>query len=164
MQLSDLVKSPPPAPEVLPAIAVSIADGLATVILEPHTAEMSEEVKTSLLGADRVRVFIDARTGAKFSRPVFGAVKATDCPPDTLAFLVQHADLICALVVDCPEDARPDEIEKIFAAFDTRDVEDCRWVIRLFTDEPSSWEEHIEMYRSEGSVCLTSPIYKDDVA
>jgi hypothetical protein len=160
MQLSDLAKSPPPAPELLPAVAVSIADGIATVILEPHTAEMSEEVKTSLLNAERVRVFIDARTGAKFSRPAFGPVKATDYPADTLAFLVHHADLICALVVDC-EDAGPDEIEKIFAAFDTREVEDCRWVIRLFTDEPSSWDEHIEMYRSKGSVCLTSPIYED---
>jgi hypothetical protein len=102
MQLSDSAKSPPLAPALLPAIAVSIADGIATVILEPHTAEMSEEVKTSLLNAERVRVFIDARTGAKLSRPVFGAVKATDCPPETLAFLVQHADLICALVVDLP--------------------------------------------------------------
>ena len=164
MQLSDLFKSPPLAPALLPAIAVSIADGIATVILEPHTAEMSEEAKAALLAADRVRVFIDARTNAHLSRLAFGPVKATDYPADTLAFLVHHADLICAKVVDCPDNAPPDEIEKIFAAFDSEEVEDCRWAIRLFMDEPSSWGEHIEMYRPRDAVCLTSPIYKDEVA
>jgi hypothetical protein len=162
MQLSDSAKSPPAAPVPLPAIAVSIADGLATVILEPHTAEMSEEVKTSLLNADRVRIFIDARNNAHLSRPACGPVKAADYPADTLAFLVHHADLICAGVVDCPDDASPDEIEKILAAFDSEEVEDCRWAIRLFTDEPSSWGEHIEMYRPRHAVCLTAPIYESE--
>src|SRR5258707_354546 len=110
---------PPMAPVGLPPVAVTIEEGVATVLLEAHTRELSEEAKAALLAAERVRIFIDARTGAKFSRPVSGPVKATDYPPDTLALLVQHADLICALVVDCPEDARPDEIEKIFAAFDS---------------------------------------------
>ena len=38
MQPSD--HTSPPAPELLPAIAVSIADGLATIILEPHSADV----------------------------------------------------------------------------------------------------------------------------
>jgi hypothetical protein len=134
------------------------------VILEPFTAEMKSETKTSLLDAKHVRIFIDSRTNTKFRRPVSGPVKATDYPSDTLAFLVRHADLICAMAVDCPEDASPAEIEKIFAAFDTPETENSRWAIRLFTDEPQSWGDHIAMHRPREAVCLTSPIYKDDEA
>jgi hypothetical protein len=145
-------------------VAVSIADGIATVILEPHAAEISEETRSALLAAERVRIFIDSRSNAKFSKPVSRPVDAADYPPDTLRFLVHHADLICAMAVTCPEDASPDEIEKMFAAFDSEEVEDCRWAIRLFADAPQSWGEHIAMCRPRGSVCLTSPIYKDDAA
>jgi hypothetical protein len=155
---------PSDVPESRPAVAVSIADGIATVILEPHTAEMSDEVNQSLLDAARVRIFIDARVQAKLSRPPLVPAKATDYPADTLAFLVRNADLICAMVVDCREDEPPDEIEKIFAAFDTKETEDSRWAIRLFTDEPWSWGDHIALHRTKGAVCLASPIYKTDTA
>jgi hypothetical protein len=162
MQSSDVFDAA--APESLPAIAVSIDDGIATVILEPHTAELGKQAKAALLAAERVRIFIDARTNANLPRPGSGPVKATDYPPHTLAFLVSHADLICAMTVDSPEGASPDKIEKMFAAFDGDEVESCRWAIRLFTDAPQSWGEHIGMYRPRDSVCLTSPIYKNDVA
>ena len=134
------------------------------MILEPHAAEISEETKSALLAAERVRIFIDSRSNAKLSKSISGPIYVDDYPPETLKFLVHHADLICAMAVTCPEDATPDDVEDMFAAFDGEEVEVSRWAIRLFTDAPQSWGEHIGMYRPRESVCLTSPIYKDDVA
>jgi hypothetical protein len=162
MQLSDLAKSPPPAPTLLPPVAVTIEDGVATITLEPHTAELTSDVKVAVLGAERVRVFIDARTNANLSRPVCAPIKITDYAPDTLSFLVQHADLICAAIVDCRKDATPCEIEKIMSQFDGREAEDSRFVIRFFTDRPWDFGEYVELHRPKAKVRLASPSYNDD--
>jgi hypothetical protein len=129
-----------------PAVAVSIEDGVATVLLEPFTAEMTAETKGALLAADRVRVFIDASIATN-TRPGFGPVKSTDYPADTLGFLISNANLICGMVSDCGPGASLAEIEKMFARFDSEEVENSRWAIRLFTDEPWELGEHVSLYR-----------------
>jgi hypothetical protein len=84
----------------LPAVAVSIADSLAMVTLEPHTAELSEDIKAAIVAADRQRVFIDARY-----------LKPADYPQEALAFLFSNATLVCARALDCGKPGAEDDIE-----------------------------------------------------
>ena len=112
----------PQAP--LPPNAVSIADELAVVVLEPHTLELTEAEKTAILAAKRIRGFIDGRATANLSRPVSAPTQISDYPADTLRFCLQHASLVCVGVVDCREDSTAGEIESLLRQFDGKDIED----------------------------------------
>jgi hypothetical protein len=143
----------------LPAVAVSFADDLATITLEPHTAELSEETKAAVCAASRTRVFLDAR-----------GLKPADYPEDTLAFLLSNAALVCVMAIEPPqirnvvagrvfplECSKPEaDVEAAHALFD-RQAEDSPWVVRLFNDAPRAWSEFIEQHRPVGQHCLVWP-------
>jgi hypothetical protein len=131
----------------LPAIAVSIDDRVATVTIEPRTAEFSEETKASIVAADMQRVFIDAR-----------GLKPVDYPQEALAFLFSNATLVCAMALDCSKPGAEDDIEATHAIFDAR-AENSSWVVRLFTDYPGEWGDCIEQQRPVGRHCLPWPTY-----
>jgi hypothetical protein len=136
----------------LPAVAVSITDDLATVTLEPHTAELSDETKAAIVAANRTRVFLDART-----------LKPADYPQDTLAFLFSNATLVCVMALDCSKPDTEADVEAAHAIFDTR-AEDSPWVVRLFNDAPGDWGDFIEKHRPRWQHCLTWPTYDAEPA
>lgn len=139
----------------LPAVAVSIENGCATVLFEPFK-EMPAETRGALLACDCVRVFIDASTATN-TRPGLPPIRLADYHADTLGFLIEHATLICGVVFDCGPDASPAEIEKRFASFDTEEVENSKWAVRIFTDEPWDLGEHVSLYRPAGGADTSSP-------
>jgi len=131
----------------LPAIAVSIDDRVATVTLEPGTAEFSEETKAAIVAADMQRVFVDAR-----------GMKPADYPQEALAFLFREATLVCTMALDCSKPGAEDDIEATHKIFDTR-AEDSSWVVRLFTDYPGEWGAFVDQHRPVGKHCLAWPTY-----
>jgi hypothetical protein len=145
----------------LPANAVSIADGLAAIILEPHTRELTEAEKAAVIRAERVRVFIDARADAPLSRPLLGPVKIADYPPKSLLFCIQNADLICVGVVAGRTESSSDEIESLLSQFDGKDIEDCKFVIRLVTDAPFELGDYISLHRPTVPFRVASPGYAE---
>jgi hypothetical protein len=163
MQLSDSTSSSV-EPARLPAPAASIADGIATVTLEPHTAELREDTKAAIMAADRVRVFIDARSDAPFSKAMATPVTTADYPQETLAFLISHATLVCVMVLDCSKPDAAGDVEATQAIFDTRATENAPWVVRLYTDSPWDWGDFITKHRPVGAHCLASPIYEEESA
>ena len=107
----------------LPAVAVSVADNVAAITLEPHSAELSEETRASIVAAERQRIFIDAR-----------GLRPGDYPEDTLAFLFSNATLVCVMALDS---SNPDvDVEAAHAIFDPR-AEDSRWVVRTLQRRPA---------------------------
>jgi hypothetical protein len=136
----------------LSAIAVSIDDRVATVTLEPGTAEFSEETKAAIVAADMQRVFIDAR-----------GLKPADYPEDSLAFLFREATLVCAMGLDCSKPGAEDDIEATHAIFDAR-AEGSLWVVRLFTDCPGEWGDFVQQHRPVGRHCLAWPTYDPEPA
>lgn len=135
-----------------PAIAVSIADSVAAVTIEPHTAELSEETKAAIVAANRQRVFIDAR-----------GLEPGAYPQEALAFLFSNATLVCARALDCRKSGAEDDIEASHAIFDEQ-AENSSWVVRLFTDSPRAWGEFIEKHRPLGGHCLAWPTYDPEPA
>jgi hypothetical protein len=147
-----------PAPQApLPANAVSIAEDLAVVVLEPHTRELTEAEKAAILAAQRIRVFIDGRATANLSRPASAPPHISDYPADTLRFCVQHATLICVGVVDCRNESSADEIESLLRQFDGKDVEDSHFVIRMLTDAPFDVGDYISLHRPYVPFRVASP-------
>lgn len=136
----------------LPAIAVSVADNVAMVTIEPHTAELSEETKAAIVAANRQRVFIDAR-----------GLEPGAYPQEALAFLFSNATLVCARALDCRKSGAEDDIEASHAIFDEQ-AENSSWVVRLFTDSPRAWGEFIEKHRPLGGHCLAWPTYDPEPA
>lgn len=136
----------------LPAIAVSIVDNVATVTIEPRTAEFSDETKAAIVAADMQRVFIDAR-----------GLKPADYPQESLALLFREATLVCAMGLDCSKPGAEDDIAATHAIFDAR-AEDSPWVVRLFTDSPREWGSFIEKHRPVGRHCLAWPTYDSEPA
>ena len=165
MQFSEIKSPSSVVPVPLPAPAVSIADGVATITLEPHTAELNADTTAAIVAADRVRVFIDARSDAPFSKATAGGmVKTADYPQETLAFLISHATLVCVMVLDCSKPDAARDVEATQAIFDTRATEDAPWVVRLYTDSPWDWGDFITKHRPVGAHCLASPIYEEESA
>jgi hypothetical protein len=131
MQLSDLS---PSAQERLPRNAVSIADGVAAVTISPFTRELNEAEKAAILAANRQRVFVRAWSDADQSRPGL-PVQFSDYPPDTMRWCVDHASLICFGALE-RESRSNEDIETLLSQFDTDEVAEQRFVLRLVV-EPS---------------------------
>jgi len=148
--------------QVKPAIAVSIADGVASVTLEPDTAELSADMKAAILAAGRVRVFIDARGDAP-SNAMARPVRAADYPSETLALLIRRATLVGVMVPDCTKPDTAADIEAGLKTFD-QEAENSPWVVRVVTDSPWEWGELIQRNRPWGTYCLASPIYEAEPA
>jgi hypothetical protein len=148
----------------LPANALSIADNVAVLVLEPFTRELTEAEKVNILAAERVRVFVDSRVAAKLSRPVLAPIQLSDYPADTLKFCVDHADYIGVGVIDCSEASPPDEIEALLAQFDGRDVYDRRFVIRVLSDSPFDLGDYLSINRPSVPFRLASPHYAEGTA
>ncbi|WP_271612663.1 hypothetical protein [Bradyrhizobium sp. CCBAU 21362] len=139
-------------PRCTAPIAVSIADSVAAVTIEPRTAELSEETKAAIVAADMQRVFVDAR-----------GLKPVDYPQESLAFLFSNATLICASALDCRKSSAEDDIDATHAIFDAH-AEESPWVVRLFTNSPREWSEFIEKHRPLGGHCLMWPTYDPEPA
>ena len=139
-------------PRCAPSIAVSISDDVATVTVEPRTADLCEKTKAAIEAAKLKRVFIDAR-----------GLKPADYPENSLAFLFREATLVCAMTLDCSKPGAEDDIKATHAIFDAR-AENSPWVVRLFTDSPREWGEFIEKHRPVGRHCLAWPTYEPERA
>jgi hypothetical protein len=157
MQPSDVVMLSAAPQAALPASAVSIADNLAVVVLEPHARDLTKAEKTAILAAKRIRVFIDGRATANLSRPLSAPIQLSHYPADTLRFCVEHATLICVGVVDCRKESSADEIESLLRQFDGKDVEDSRFVIRMLTDAPFDVGDYISLHRPYVPFRVASP-------
>jgi hypothetical protein len=125
---------------------------IANVVLKPNRPEFSEQDKDKLLGADLVRVRINA-----FDVP------ASEYAPATLEFLLRNASLIYG-VVDCCTDVSSDWWGSFMDTVAFPALETDRWTVRILANEPHSWEERIELHSPKGLFCLTSPIYVEDTA
>jgi hypothetical protein len=147
-----------------PANALSITDNVAVLVLEPFTRELTEAEKADILAAERVRVFVDSRVDANLSRPVSAPIKLTDYPADTMKFCVDNADYVGVGVLDCSKASLPEEIESIMAQFDSRDVDDRRFVIRVLSDSPFDLGDYLSIHRPSVPFGLASPNYAEDTA
>jgi hypothetical protein len=142
-----MAPAPPLVPSTLPANALSIENGVAALIIEPFTRELTEAERAAILEAKRVRIFIDHRADANLSRPVGASIKIEDYPADTLRFCIQHATRICMAAVDPRKKSTADEIEALLSKFDGKDLEDERVVIRIVTDSPFEVADYMGMHR-----------------
>jgi hypothetical protein len=115
----------PAAPESLPANHVSIADGLAAVTLSPFARDLTKAEKAAILAVDRQRIFICADAGAPFN--------LSDYPTKTLRWCSKHASLICMGALG-RENTSEKDIEGLLSHFDTDEVAEHRFVIRLIVD------------------------------
>ncbi len=122
------------------------------VVLKPEDPEFSEQYKSRLLGADLVRVQIDA-----FDVP------ASEYPPNTLDFLLRNATTIYG-VTDCCPDVGNDWWLALMETVAMPDLAENKWTVRLLANEPYSWEDKINMHSPKGLFSLTSPIYVEDTA
>ncbi|OSI69928.1 hypothetical protein [Bradyrhizobium canariense] len=163
MQPADIhtLSQVPHAP--LPAIALSIAEGIATITLEPHVRELTASEKKAVLAANRIRVFIDGRVAGNLSRKPPAPIKLSDYPADTLRFCFQHATLVCVGVVDCRKEQSADDVESLLRRFDGKDVEDSRFVIRMLTDAPYDVGDYISRHRPYVPFRIASPHYTETV-
>jgi hypothetical protein len=133
MQPSDLTKSPPPAPTLLPPVAVSIADGVAAVTISPFTRDLTDAERAAILAADRQRIFIRAWGDAKpTASPAH--IKFSDYPSDTIKWCIDHASLICVGVLNECQNPSETDVEALLSHFDRDDVAEHRFVIRLIVD------------------------------
>jgi hypothetical protein len=135
----------PASPKLLAAPVV------ATIVLEPPTAELSNQAQNALLCADIVHVTINALNAA-----------ADDFPPDTLAFVLRNADRIYGMV-DCGPMA-PGYWEALIDGMTFPKLENGRWNVRLLASDPTSWEARINLLGPVGPFELASPIYFEDTA
>jgi hypothetical protein len=161
MQPADINTLPQVPHAPLPAIALSIDEGIATITFQPHVRELTGAEKKAILAANRIRVFIDARVAGNLSGPLPEPIKLSDYPADTLRFCVQHATLVCVGVVDCRKEHSAEEIESLLRQFDGKDVEDSRFVIRMLTDAPYDVGDYISRHRPYVPLRVASPHYTE---
>ena len=123
----------PLVPALLPANPVSIADGLAAVTISPFTRDLTEAERAAILAAGRQRIFLYDVIGAAPSVRSDVPVKFSDYPFDTMTWCVDHASLICLGTL---ENANPSEVdvEALLSHFDTDEVAEHRFVIRIVAD------------------------------
>jgi hypothetical protein len=133
--------------EALPANALSIDSGVAVLVIEPFTRELTDAEKHAIQGEKRVRIFIDNRVDASLSRPVADPIKIEHYPPATLRWCVALATSILVGVFDCRRPSRAEEVEALLRKFDTPDIEDEFCVIRLLTDSPFDFADYLSMHR-----------------
>lgn len=125
--------SPTVAHELLPPNAVSIADGLAAVTINPFTRDLTEAERIAILAADRQRVFVyDVIGDAPTVRPGV-PVKFSDYPFNTMSWCVDHASLICLGALESANTSEKD-VEALLSQFDTDEVAEHRFVIRVIVD------------------------------
>jgi hypothetical protein len=131
------VMTPQPVPDTRPANAWSIDSGVAALLVEPWTRDLADAEKRAILGAKRMRIFVDDRVGPGRSRPVPEPIMFEHYPLATLNWCVALATSILPGVFDCRKPSRSKDIEALLQKFDTPDNEDEFCVIRLLTDNPS---------------------------
>jgi hypothetical protein len=136
---------PQHVPETLPANAWSVDSGVAALIVEPWTQDLAQAEKRAILGARRVRIFIDNRVSPSRSIPV--PLKAEHYPLRTIRWCVTLATTIVPSLFDCRKSSRSEDIEALLQKFDTPDNEQEFCVIHLLTDNPSDVENLPTMYR-----------------
>jgi hypothetical protein len=124
---------------------------VAKIVLEAHSAEISEQAIAVLRGADIVHVEINALDAS-----------ADAFPPATLEFLLRNADRIYGMI-DCGQ-GEPRYWEQLLGGMAFPKLDGGRWVVRLLAGEPSSWEERIQLHSPKGPFELVSPIYLEDMA
>jgi hypothetical protein len=133
--------------DTLPANALSIDSGVAALIIEPCTRELTDAEKLAIRGAKRVRIFIDNRVEASLSRPVTEPIKIEHYPPATLRWCVALATSVLIGVFDCRKPSRAEDVEALLKKFDTPDIEDEYCVIRMLTDSPYDVADYLSMHR-----------------
>jgi hypothetical protein len=126
-----------PKPETLPANAWSIDSGVAALIVEPWTRDVAQAEKRAILGAKRVRIFVDDRVGPGLSRPKPEPIKFEHYPLATLRWCATLATSILPSVFDCRKSSRSEELEALLQKFDTPDKEDEFCIMHLLTDSLS---------------------------
>jgi hypothetical protein len=119
--------SPMVAQQLLPANAVSIADGLAAVTISPFTRDLTKTERAAILAADRQRIFIRARDA---NTPPFSSY-----PTETLRWCVQHANLLCLGTLE-EGNTSEEDVEALLSQFDRDDVAEHRFVVRIILDAP----------------------------
>jgi hypothetical protein len=124
---------------------------VATIVLGPRRAKLSPQAKSTILGADFVRVHINALNAT-----------ADDFPPDTLAFVLRNADRIFGMI-DCGPMAHG-YWEALIDGMTFPKLENGRWTVRLLASDPASWEARINLLGPMGPFELVSPIYLEDMA
>jgi hypothetical protein len=124
--------SPTVAHELLPPNAVSIADGVAAVTLSPFARDLTEAERTAILAADRQRIFVCACGDAELSRPGV-PVKFSDYPANTMNWCIEHASLICLGALERGNTSEK-HVESLLSQFDTDEVAEHRFVIRVIVD------------------------------
>jgi hypothetical protein len=113
-----------PADWRMPEPVVSTdSDGSAAIALLPRMPEFSDDIKATLLGASCVRAYIDR--AASDTRPAL----PRDYPQQSLAFILNHADVLEVRSADLNQEAPPDEVGLIEAAFNAPQT--GKWVVRL---------------------------------
>jgi hypothetical protein len=132
-----------PLPDLLPANAWSIDSGVAALVVEPWTRDLTQAEKRAICGAKRVRIFIDHRP----SRPVPEPLKFEHYPIATLRWCVALATSVRPGVFDCRKPSRAEDIEALLQKFDTPDNEDEFCVIRVLGDDASGIDECRGIYR-----------------
>jgi hypothetical protein len=130
--------SPHLVPNSLPANPVSIADGLAAVTISPFTRDLTEAERTAILAADRQRIFVRACgfCSCSLTTGSFAPVKFSDYPFDTMSWCIAHSSLLCVGLVECSNPSEKD-VEALLSQFDSDDVADHRFVIRVILDARS---------------------------
>lgn len=131
----------------LPANPLSIEAGVANLIFEPFTRELTDAEKIAIRGAKRVRIFIDNRVAANLSRPVSAPIAIEDYPKDTLRWCISISSSILVGVFDCRLPNSAEDVEALLSKFDTREMEDKFCVIRILTDSPFGWANYLERHR-----------------
>ncbi|MBN8991619.1 MAG: hypothetical protein J0H42_25555 [Rhizobiales bacterium] len=139
--------TPHPVQDARPANALSIDEGVAALVVEPFTRELTEAEKAAIRGAKRVRIFVDNRVAANLSRTVKAPIKIVDYPPDTLRWCVSIATSILVGVFDCRKPSREDDVEALLRKFDTPEIEDEFCVMRVLTDAPFDVGDYVAMHR-----------------
>jgi hypothetical protein len=134
-------------PNILPANALSIDAGVAALIIEPFTRELTEAEKVAIRGANRVRIFVDNRVAANLSRTVKAPIKIEDYPPATLRWCISIASSILVGVFDRRTPSREGDVEALLRKFDTPEIEDEFCVMRVLTDDPFGIGNYVAMHR-----------------
>jgi hypothetical protein len=134
-------------PNTLPANAWSIDSGVAALIIEPWTRDLSHAEKRAICGAKRVRIFVDNRAEASLSRPVPEPIKFEHYPLGTLRWCVALATSILPSVFDCRKSTRSEDLEALLQKFDTPDNVEEFCVLHVLADNPSDVENFRSRHR-----------------
>jgi hypothetical protein len=132
-----------PLQDPLPANAWSIDSGVAALIVEPWTRDLSSAERREICGAKRVRIFIDNRP----SRPALEPLKFEHYPIATLRWCVALATSILPGVFDFRKPSRTEDIEALLRKFDIPDDADEFCIIRVLADDASGIDNCRAMYR-----------------